>query len=357
MTDRSDVTVVVFGDVMLDTFVEGDVRGVNPEAPTPLLIVKKQTHYLGGAANVARNVAALGAKCILVGVCSGDAAGRELMKLLQHESRIESHLTVLNESEYMTPHKTRYVTRDRHLLRVDKEDAARPLSNATERNLIRALDACIPRGDVLVVSDYAKGALTYHARQYVFNESPRTYPLPIFVDPRRGVRDWSHYRGAWLVKPNLTELGLGDEPQEAAVIQKVQHDICSHVGYALVTRGQDGMTLYSPGGVEFYCPGEHVRVCDVTGAGDTVMATLATMYPVVKDIRFCTQLANRAGGIVVSKPGTATVSSEELYAAHRGGMIAQQKVGGETVHIASITQPESDEDRRIRWANEMRDGM
>ena len=296
--------VLVVGDVMLDRYWFGDVNRISPEAPVPVVLVQKQEDRLGGAANVARNAAALGAQAGLLCVVGHDEPGERVVQLLD-DSGVAPHLE--RDPELPTTIKLRVLSRQQQLLRVDFEKA--PAHEALLAGLAR-YDALLPTHDVILMSDYAKGGLT-HVTQMI--AKARAAGKAVLVDPKGD--DWERYRGASLITPNRAEL------REVVGTWKSEEDLLARVtklrrelqfDALLLTRSEEGMTLFSDDGA-LHAAADAREVYDVSGAGDTVIATVAVMLgaglPLVEGVA----LANRAAGIVVGKLGTATVDYDELF--------------------------------------------
>jgi D-glycero-beta-D-manno-heptose-7-phosphate kinase len=295
--------LLVVGDVMLDRYWFGDSDRISPEAPVPVVQVAKVDERLGGAANVARNVAALGANTTILGVVGEDEAGNRISELLR-QSGVNSQLEV--DPKVPTTVKLRVIARQQQLIRLDFEET--PSQTALEQKLAR-FEKALGAADVLVLSDYGKGALSQVAAMI---ETARAQNKVILVDPKG--EDYEKYRGATLITPNRSELRqvVGRWADEDDLTQRAQ-DLRRSLGIEalLLTRSEEGMSLFTDQGVS------HVRaqareVFDVSGAGDTVIATLAVALAAQWPLDRAMALANRAGGIVVGKLGTATVTSEEL---------------------------------------------
>ena len=295
--------LLVVGDVMLDRYWFGDSDRISPEAPVPVVQVSKVDERLGGAANVARNVAALGANTTILGVIGEDEAGSRIGELLK-QSGVNSQLEV--DPKVPTTVKLRVIARQQQLIRLDFEET--PSQTALEQKLAR-FEKALGTADVLVLSDYGKGALSQVAAMI---EYARAHNKVILVDPKG--EDYEKYRGATVITPNRSELRqvVGRWADEADLTQRAQ-ELRRSLGIQalLLTRSEEGMSLFTDQGVS------HVRaqareVFDVSGAGDTVIATLAVALAAQWPLDRAMALANRAGGIVVGKLGTATVTSEEL---------------------------------------------
>jgi D-glycero-beta-D-manno-heptose-7-phosphate kinase len=295
--------LLVVGDVMLDRYWFGDSDRISPEAPVPVVQVAKVDERLGGAANVARNVAALGANTTILGVVGDDEAGNRIGDLLR-QSGVNSQLEI--DPNVPTTVKLRVIARQQQLIRLDFEET--PSKTALEQKRAR-FEKALGTADVLVLSDYGKGALSQVAAMI---EYARAQNKVILVDPKG--EDYEKYRGATVLTPNRSELRqvVGRWADEADLTQRAQ-DLRRSLGIQalLLTRSEEGMSLFTDQGVS------HVRaqareVFDVSGAGDTVIATLAVALAAQWPLDRAMALANRAGGIVVGKLGTATVTSEEL---------------------------------------------
>ncbi len=296
--------VLVVGDVMLDRYWFGEVSRISPEAPVPVVKIDRVEERPGGAANVARNAAALGAKTTLLSVIGRDEAGRQLRQLLRQE-RITASLHA--DATLSTTVKLRVIGRRQQLLRADFE--AQPGYEVLASKLQdyqRLLKAC----DVVILSDYGKGGLTHIAKMIAL---ARRAGKPVLVDPKGD--DYSLYRGATLVTPNRAELrevvgGWGSEQALTTKVQRLRQRL--GLGSVLVTRSEEGMTLFQRGS-RLHVPAMAREVYDVSGAGDTVIATIGVMLAAGKDLEDAVRTANRAAGIVVAKFGTAVVHPAELF--------------------------------------------
>jgi D-glycero-beta-D-manno-heptose-7-phosphate kinase len=294
----------VVGDVMLDRYWFGDVNRISPEAPVPIVLIQKSEERLGGAANVARNAVALGMEAGLLGVIGQDEAGNIVEDLLR-ESGIQSYLN--RDHAISTIIKLRVIGRQQQLLRIDFEE--KPTAPVLRDKLTR-FNALISDYDVIVLSDYAKGSLVNIAA--MISTAKQAGKL-ILVDPKGS--DFSRYAGATMLTPNKSEMKqiIGDWASESELTEKAQAlrrqlDLTA----LLLTRSEEGMTLYTNDEV-IHVPAMAREVFDVSGAGDTVIAAMATMLAEGKTMRDAVLIANRAGGLVVGKLGTATVSREELF--------------------------------------------
>jgi D-beta-D-heptose 7-phosphate kinase/D-beta-D-heptose 1-phosphate adenosyltransferase len=311
LIDRlAQATVLVVGDVLLDRFVEGKVGRVSPEAPVAVLNHRGERALLGGAGNVAANLVGYGAKAVLVGVAGDDDAAGELRSLCGGLEGLDCRL--VTDPSRPTTVKTRYLSGWHQLLRVDAEDAS-PLGAPVARELLTVAEAAMAEAGAVVLSDYAKGVLDA-ATIPALIASARSKGIPVVVDPKKA--DAAHFAGATLLTPNAEEMGrfagmaiANDADVEAAcrrLLARVDVDAI------LVTRGERGMTLCRRDAEPLHIPAETHRVFDVTGAGDTVAATLAAALAAGLALPVAVRIANAAAGVVVTKPGTATVSPAEL---------------------------------------------
>ena len=311
LTDLAVQTVLCVGDLMLDEFVYGEVSRISPEAPTPVIAVKRTETMIGGAGNVARNLVALGTRCIFVGVVGSDEAGTALTQALSANPLIEYHLVV--DAGRLTTRKVRFVSEHHstHLLRADWE-MAQPIDAASEDALIGHVVKAMPRAGAVVLSDYAKGALTPRVIRAVIDKA-HELGKPVVVDPKG--RDYTIYKGATLITPNRQE--LADATRRPAQTEDEIAAAAADLGRALgtkavlVTRSEAGMTLVGEG-TAIHIPAYAVRVRDVSGAGDTVVAVLAVMLAMRADFESAMRAANAAAAVVVGKRGTATLSVAEL---------------------------------------------
>jgi len=296
--------VLVAGDVMLDRYWFGEVSRISPEAPVPVVKVDRVEERPGGAANVARNVAALAAKASLLSVVGRDEAGRCLRQLLKRD-RIAASLH--DDPTISTTVKLRVIGRRQQLLRADFET---PPSHEVLASKLKDFERLLKNCDVVILSDYGKGGLAHIARMIAL---ARRHNKPVLVDPKG--EDYSRYRGATLVTPNRAELQavVGGWSSEAALTAKAQNlRQRLGIGGMLVTRSEEGMTLYRRDS-RLHVLAQAREVYDVSGAGDTVIATIAVMLAAGQNLESAVRIANRAAGIVVGKFGTAVVRPDELF--------------------------------------------
>ncbi|MBP5989076.1 MAG: D-glycero-beta-D-manno-heptose-7-phosphate kinase [Piscinibacter sp.] len=297
--------VLVVGDAMLDRYWFGAVDRISPEAPVPVVRVNREEERLGGAANVALNVKTLGAQATLLTVVGDDEPARTLKKLLERQG-----VTALlgSDPQLYTIVKLRVIGRSQQLIRIDFE-------NQPDHEVLAAMlddyERALPEHDAVLFSDYGKGGLTHIPRMI---ELARAAGKPVLIDPKGS--DYGRYAGATVITPNRAELAqvIGPWSSEAQLHERAQKLRAEHrLEGLLLTRSEEGMSLFDAAG-HAQVPAQAREVFDVTGAGDTVIATLAAMLACGHSLREAMPVANRAGGIVVGKFGTASVSYEELFA-------------------------------------------
>ena len=310
--DISGRTVLCIGDIMLDEFVYGEVSRISPEAPTPVIAAQRSEIHIGGAGNVARNVASLGARCIFVGLVGEDDAGARLKTALDALPGIENVLVC--DPSRPTTRKVRFVSDhfSTHMLRADWEQSL-PASDEVETKLIEAILPQIARADIVLLSDYAKGVLTARVIRHTI-DAARKLGKPVIVDPKS--LNWAIYRGAALLTPNRKEFAeatrsRADTPQSIVDASEDMMRLadCEAI---LVTQGEHGMTLVPRSGGFVHVPAVPVKVRDVSGAGDTVAAALAVSRAAGADWDTALRIANAAAAVAVGKQGTASVSAAEL---------------------------------------------
>jgi D-beta-D-heptose 7-phosphate kinase/D-beta-D-heptose 1-phosphate adenosyltransferase len=308
--DFSRATILCLGDLMLDRFAYCDTERISPEAPVPVLLLRRTQSMLGGAGNVARNIAALGGRAVLIGLLGQDAAGAETRALLAAAPGIiDRHVASVARP---TTCKTRYLAGNQQLMRVDEEHTHALTPDETAA-LIAAAEQAIGRADALILSDYGKGVLAPAVLEAAIARARRR-GVPVYVDPKGD--DFARYRGAACITPNQRELALAarlptaTDSEIIAAATTVLRD--SGVDSVLATRSEKGMILVEASGAVHVEAARAREVFDVSGAGDTVIAVLALAaaagYPLAQAMR----LANTAAGIAVSKLGTATVELDEL---------------------------------------------
>jgi rfaE bifunctional protein kinase chain/domain len=306
--------VLSLGDVMLDEYVWGQVSRISPEAPVPVVAVDRRTHLPGGAGNAAAGVAALGANSILCSIIGDDSAGRRLQTALE-DCGIDCGGIVV-EPERVTTVKTRVIAHSQQVVRTDFEEL-RPLGEKFEDQLLASILASVESADAVLISDYAKGVVSPRIAAATI-EAARSRDVPVVVDPKG--RDYAKYRGATVLTPNVLDT------ERAANLQIESYENLLEAGARLqqsldgasllVTRGAEGMTLLSPDGAVDIAAEAH-DVYDVTGAGDTVVATLAVALARAVDLEAAVRLANAAAGLAVGRVGAARITLEELVDATR----------------------------------------
>ena len=298
------VRVLVVGDAMLDRYLFGDVERISPEAPVPVVRVTREEHRLGGAANVALNVKALGPGVALITVVGDDDPAKKLEGLLKTHA---VEVILGRDPNLFTCVKLRVIGRAQQLVRVDFENQP---DHEVLADMLSDFARVVPQFDAVLFSDYGKGGLTHIPRMI---ELARAAGKPVLVDPKGD--DYGRYAGATVITPNRSELAqvIGSWKTEAQLEERAQRlRESNHLDGVLVTRSEEGMSLFDSTG-HVRVPAQSREVFDVTGAGDTVIATLAAMLACGMSLREAMPIANRAGGIVVGKFGTATVSYEELF--------------------------------------------
>jgi rfaE bifunctional protein kinase chain/domain len=297
--------VLVVGDVMLDRYWYGAVDRISPEAPVPVVRVTREEERAGGAANVAYNAVSLGAQASLLTVVGDDDASHHLEDLVA-DTGIETHFG--RDAELKTTVKLRVIGRQQQLIRLDFENTPK---NEILAGQTATFEAILPRHNAVLFSDYGKGGLAH-----VIDMIARARALgkPILIDPKGS--DYTRYQNATVITPNRSEMQQvighwSDEADLRAKAHQLREQL--HLDAVLLTRSEEGMTLFDAQG-ELHVSAQAREVFDVTGAGDTVIATMAVMVGAGLSLREAMPLANRAGGVVVGKFGTATVSYEELFA-------------------------------------------
>ena len=304
-----DRYVLVLGDVMLDEFVWGDVTRISPEAPVPVVDVRRESMHLGGAANVLANLVALGARGSVVGVVGNDAAGRRLQTGLS-DLGVQDQYLLVDESRPSTT-KTRIIAHSQLVVRADRESRS-PVTGKLEDKIVSCLKDALREADAFVVSDYDKGVVTPRILREIL---PVAYEqVPVLIDPK--LRNFNEYRPATLVTPNhLEALRMSnsedhsdDGSHHAAKVIREKLG-CDAV---LITRGDRGMMLLEGDGPPVYVETAAREVYDVTGAGDTVIAALASALASGATMIEAASFANHAAGVVVGKVGTATATADEL---------------------------------------------
>jgi D-beta-D-heptose 7-phosphate kinase/D-beta-D-heptose 1-phosphate adenosyltransferase len=302
-----DKNILVIGDIMLDKYIYGEVERISPEAPVQVVSVKSEKYILGGAANVANNTASLGAKTNICGVTGEDEAGNILLSCL-HEKNINGDM-VFSDKDKKTIQKIRVVSQSQQLIRIDYENS-NYIAEYTREKIIEHLKKKIHNYDVIIISDYAKGTITKEIADFVITGSNKK----VIIDPKPKHKEF--YKGAYLITPNLKEAVemtgiyyVKDEHTISMIGHKLMEEMNSHI---LITCGDQGMYLFKKDGEFYKLPTKAREVYDVTGAGDTVIATIATVIASGGTMKEASYIANYAAGIVVGKAGTATTNVEEI---------------------------------------------
>jgi len=310
----SKLNVLVIGDVILDRYWWGDVSRISPEAPVPVVRLKNTSLAAGGAANVAANIAGLGATPILVGIVGDDDGARQFPDVLTGAKVSPEHL--VRDHARSTTVKTRIVAHSQQVVRVDQEHAGR-ISAETENAILAKVESEIGRVDAIAVSDYAKGMLTDRVLKELFSIASK-HGKPVLVDPKG--KDYSKYKGAALLTPNRREAAEACNLDDSNdVVDRAGTQLMKDLGLEalLVTEGEAGMTLFRRSQSLIKMGAEARKVYDVTGAGDTVIATFAVAIGAGADVETAARLANAAAGLVVEQVGTTAVTLAALEAALR----------------------------------------
>jgi D-beta-D-heptose 7-phosphate kinase / D-beta-D-heptose 1-phosphate adenosyltransferase len=333
-------TVLCIGDLMIDEFVYGEVARISPEAPAPVIAAQRSETNIGGAGNVARNIASLGGKCIFTGLIGEDEAGVKLAVTLAQEPGIESVL--VHDPVRPTTRKVRFVSEhfSTHMLRADWE-LAQPASSEVEQKLIDAMLPNIARADIVLLSDYAKGVLTARVIRNVIDAAKRLGKR-VIVDPKSA--NLAIYRGATLLTPNRKEFAEATRSRadsDASIAEAARDAMyLADCEAMLVTRSEHGMTLVIREGGSIHVPALPVKVRDVSGAGDTVAAALALSLAAGADWEAALRVANAAAAVAVSKKGTATVTQAELRRKilPHASLAAEEKIAAADVLDAHLAE-------------------
>jgi len=330
-----ELRILVLGDVMLDRYVEGSVERMSPEAPVAVLRAEGQRSMAGGAANVARNIAALGGQAILIGLIGQDEDGAALTQALRKDSNIEAHL--ITDPARPTTTKTRFVAGRQQLLRVDQEKTT-PANRAIEQSLVAAVQSVLTRVDLVILSDYAKGAMTDRVIAGAA-QAAKAAGKTVIADPKS--RDFRRYRDVDLLTPNRHEAaaaaGIACGSDAEAVMAGTRLMEQTGIASLLITRGEQGMTLLRKGQAPLHLAADAREVFDVSGAGDTVIASLGLAMAAGLEMDAAARFANLCGGIVVGKVGTALVHPADVT-----GALHARAVGlSSNAKIMDLTQASS----------------
>lgn len=306
-----DRRVVVLGDVMLDEFIWGDVTRISPEAPVPVVNIKRESMHLGGAANVLANITAIGASGNVIGVVGKDAAAEKIRESLRKDGGVQTDDMLIADDKRPTTIKTRIIAHNQMVVRADREHRGAVNGNV-ESQLVEAVKRAIAEAHALIISDYDKGVITPRILSEVL---PAAYDqMPVLIDPK--MRNFDSYRPATMLTPNhheaLRVTNLEDDSDET--LSSAARSIRKRLGCdaVLITRGERGMMLLEGENDPVFVKTAAREVFDVTGAGDTVIATLAVALASGASMTEAAVLANHAAGIVVAKLGTATASPDEI---------------------------------------------
>ncbi|UYO48326.1 D-glycero-beta-D-manno-heptose-7-phosphate kinase [Rhodopseudomonas palustris] len=346
-------TVLCVGDLMLDEFVYGEVSRISPEAPAPVIAVQRSETNIGGAGNVARNIAAIGARCIFVGLIGDDATGRSLESELGSEPRIEPVL--VRDASRPTTRKVRFVSEhfSTHMLRADWETAA-PAATDVEQRLLDAILPQLARADIVLLSDYAKGVLTARVIRDTI-DAAKKLGKRVIVDPKSA--NFAIYRGATLLTPNRKEFTAATR-SAAATDDEIATAAQDAMALAeceamLVTKSEHGMTLVPRGGEPIHVPALPVKVRDVSGAGDTVAAVLAVVLASGANWATAMRAASAAAAVAVSKNGTAVVTPAELRRRilPHASLAAEEKIIGSDAELDERLKQWRREGLRVGFTN------
>ncbi len=305
--------VAVIGDIMLDRYIWGQVERISPEAPVPVVAVERTDVRPGGAANVAWNLIALGSQARLVGLVGRDQQAREIKKIIEGNGIPTDFL--VTDGGRVTTEKIRIVAHSQQVVRADFETNGQ-IGGRVLGRLLAAVERAVSGADVVVVSDYGKGVVSVPLMDKLRGHCGAA-GIPVLVDPKEG--HFFLYRGAYAVTPNKSEAGgfynerIGSEEDLERVGRSLLRDLESR--FVLITRGEDGMTLFEDGHASHHVPTRASEVYDVTGAGDTVISVLAAAVAAGASITDAIELANAAAGVVIREIGTAAVTADELVTA------------------------------------------
>jgi D-beta-D-heptose 7-phosphate kinase/D-beta-D-heptose 1-phosphate adenosyltransferase len=306
----SNYRVLVLGDIMLDEYLWGKVQRISPEAPVPIIELNHEEYRLGGAANVALNLAALGAKVELVGVCGKDLHAKTVKSLLKQQNL--STLGIFLDDKRPTTLKTRIGAVSQQIVRLDREDTSE-IDSDIRKKIMDHIEIVMQGCDALIIEDYDKGLLNWE----MINEAllmAKEYHIPVAVDPKQ--KNFDLYRGVDILKPNYAEIqnylgkNYSDKDGFFAAAEELQIDM--NCKYLVVTQGSKGMYVFCREEKPHHLPSFAREVFDVSGAGDTVISALCLAYLEKRDIKFAAMIANHAAAVVVAKHGTATANCQEI---------------------------------------------
>lgn len=308
--------ILCIGDLIIDLYVHGEINRISPEAPIPILKVNRENYYvLGGCGNVARNICAANAKCHMISLAGNDN-GKNIIKKLSKEL-MNFSFDLLVDKKRCTTIKTRFISDNQQVMRVDEENVS-PISKKIEKNIFKKVQEKIDSYDVVVLSDYNKGVLTTNLIKQIISISKKK-KKKVIIDPKR--RDFSIYKGATIITPNFKELKeaassfvSGDIEDDNKLVLKLSNSLIKKFNFETVvtTRSSDGISAVDKSGYSLHLPSKAKEVFDVSGAGDTVLAYLATSLSKGKSLKDAIMNSNQAAGVAVGKFGTAVVNSYEL---------------------------------------------
>jgi len=342
--DFKDKKILVIGDIMLDKFVLGEVKRLSQEAPVQIVDVKEEYCLPGGAANVAANLAALGAKITLFGLAGPDEGKNQLFDELKRRG-ISTSKVIISKNRPTTI-KTRVIVQNYQLLRMDKEDKCK-IDNSTEKRIMVGILKKIKETDAVVISDYNKGAITESLSIKIIDLCKK-HNKPIVVDPKP--ENISFYKGTYLIKPNVKDITslMKSVPKTEEELENIGRKMVFTLNSnILITRGENGMSLFEKNGNISHIPTEAKEVFDIVGAGDTVTATLALAIAAKATLYEATIMANYAAGIVVGKFGTSTVSQNELISLFEKG----NKKIKDISELKEIVKELKLNGRKVVWTN------
>lgn len=296
--------ILVIGDIMLDVYINADVKRISPEAPVPILDFKSQSAMAGAAANVAANIVSLGSEATLISIIGEDIQGRDLLKYIGGMLHVVPYIRV--SKERVTTVKTRYISNNHQMFRVDRETIS-PIDDDMAKGILEIIKTEAPLHDAVLISDYAKGMITGKIAESIASII-QSLKIPVIVDSK--AKDYNIFSGTTVITPNEIELrnAVPNSSNNSAAAYIINHCRIKNI---LLTQGAAGMTLFS-GDIPYHLNADAIGIVDVTGAGDTVAAIMAIGLANGTDIRECVRIANAAAGVVVRKPSVATVTREEL---------------------------------------------
>ena len=332
--DFQGSTVIIVGDIILDRYIWGDVARISPEAPVPVVRIKRKTTNLGGAGNVAMNLRGLGCTPILIGTRGDDPNAAALMKMLNQE-KIDHH--ILPISDHITTTKTRIIGQNQQVVRLDEENL-NYMTDAYYAKLMASMKPVFAKAGAVIISDYGKGLMTPAITEAII-EHCRVKKMPVFVDPKGA--SWEQYRYATCITPNSAELHLvaaydkQDRSDFEEKATQIIHDLA--LEYLLVTQGAEGMTLFAKDTSPTRIPAKAKEVFDVSGAGDTVIATITAIFAAGLTLKNAAEIANQAAGIVVGKIGTQPIEAFELKQIAMGeSLLNREKIVPRQVALSKI---------------------